>query len=488
MDDGKQMNTIIEIINKRLIPDEQAKKARGEVFTPLNLVRELLYGLRKSEFETGKQVIWGINESGDCIDDDSQNRIGGIPLEIWRDDETKWIDPANGIGNFPFVAFHMLDFQLKHHGIKRGKEMTDEERKKHIVEKMLYMVEIDKGNVNTAFKIMDYLAPGSKANICCADTLSITDDDLMRHFGVNRFNVVMGNPPFNKPRVTRGQTATLWDKFIEYSLTKLTPKGILTFITPQLWRKPEHRIYSEFTRNRQLLYLRIIGEQETKREFSGIGSRVDVYVVENTPVYKPAYVIDEDRISHSFDTTKNPFIPNRLISEIQSFLTDKSNGIKIIHDGSYGHTDRKKVRPVKDETFQYPVIKSITQSGIEFLYTPAMKGHFGKPKVILTDSRIQYPINDYEGKYGMSDAVFGIPITSKEEGDAIVEAINSDAFKEIIKSTKWGTFRTEYHMFEYFRPDFYKQFLKKPEGGNRHSTPHKQRPSSRLTHRNKRNI
>jgi hypothetical protein len=33
------------------------------------------------------------------------------------------------------------------------------------------------------------------------------------------------------------------------------------------------------------------------------------------------------------------------------------------------------------------------------------------------------------------------------------------AFKEVIKATKWGAFQTDWRMFKYFKPDFYKYFL-----------------------------
>jgi hypothetical protein len=59
----------------------------------------------------------------------------------------------------------------------------------------------------------------------------------------------------------------------------------------------------------------------------------------------------------------------------------------------------------------------------------------------------------------MSNYSFGIPISSKKEGDDIVEAINSDKFNRLISATKWSSGFTDHNMFRYFRPDFYKQFL-----------------------------
>jgi len=42
----EKYKTILDVIDKRLIPNQTAKRARGEVFTPLNLVREMLFGIR----------------------------------------------------------------------------------------------------------------------------------------------------------------------------------------------------------------------------------------------------------------------------------------------------------------------------------------------------------------------------------------------------------------------------------------------------------
>ena len=55
----KRYNSILDIIDKRLIPDDVAKGIRGEVFTPLNLVREMLFGIKKSsikEFVIFKEI------------------------------------------------------------------------------------------------------------------------------------------------------------------------------------------------------------------------------------------------------------------------------------------------------------------------------------------------------------------------------------------------------------------------------------------------
>ena len=119
--------------------------------------------------------------------------------------------------------------------------------------------------------------------------------------------------------------------------------------------------------------------------------------------------------------------------------------------------------------FQFPVRHSHTIKEGEIIYwsdkqtnDKGDKVHFGEPKVILIKGLHNYPLNDFDGKYGMSNYSFGIPITSKKQGDDIVYAVNSDAFKEIINATKWSSGFTDHNMFRYFKPDFYTHFLGKP--------------------------
>lgn len=97
--------------------------------------------------------------------------------------------------------------------------------------------------------------------------------------------------------------------------------------------------------------------------------------------------------------------------------------------------------------------------GNGFVFSNENKGHFGIKKVVLSFGEFQYPYNDYEGKYGMSQICYGLKIDNKEEGDNIVKAINSYKFKEILKYTKWSTFQTDWRMFKYFKNDFWKEFI-----------------------------
>ena len=234
----KRYNSILQVIDDHLVPDEAAKSARGEVFTPPALIREMLLGIRKSAIEKGITEIWGIDADGNFFDDDESERVGGIPLHVFRDPKSTWLDPANGIGNFPIILFYILDYYLRY------KLKNDDERRKHIIEKMLFMIEIDKGNVETSKGLFKKIYSKAKPNILCANTLELTEEKLKKAFGTSRFTVIMGNPPFNPPKTETGSSGnSIWQNFVIKSHPMLNAKGYLIFVHPPGWKKPTDDVF-----------------------------------------------------------------------------------------------------------------------------------------------------------------------------------------------------------------------------------------------------
>ena len=403
---------------------EDEKNKYGEVFTPIILINEM---------------------------------ADQFPKSIWSKPDLKWLDPANGIGNFPMVVYKRLMDGLK------SWEPSPSKRSNHILKNMIYMVEINPKNVKISRKIF-----GPNANICCADFL-LQEDKWKREFGVDAFDIIIGNPPFQPEKTEKDKkqgghgNKILWDKFILSSLELVKPGGFLGFINPPPWRKPEHELYQIMTKDNQLLYLHIFNKKQTEQHFH-ITQRVDLYIIEKTPKYKNTIIIDELEIENNLNLSDWVFLPNYNYNNIKKILTSKENGIDIIYDTNYHTQNTDRMSKTKHGLFKYQVVHSITQNGPVCWWSNDNKlGHFDIKKVLLNLNEQQYPINDFKGEYGMSHLTFGIPITSKKQGDAIVSAINTDEFKEIIKATKWGIFQTEYKMFRYFKPDFYKQFSSNPQ-------------------------
>lgn len=444
-------NTFIE---KYFIHDEVYKKMYGEVFTP----QPLIY-----------------------------NMLNAMPKDVWKNPNLKWLEPSCGIGNIMIYVFHKLNIGLQ--SLSQFKDET--KRKEHIIQNMLYMIEINDKNVKVLKQIF-----GKDANIYKGDFLHT--EKWMNKFGFGQdsnqdstfvsrpFDIIIGNPPFQQKqehKIRRGGYGKkkLWNTFIDVSLDILKQNGYLVFITPPNWRGvgESHYIFDLFQR-RHLLYLHMYGEKDGKKYFNA-QTRFDIYVVKNTifktksvniPI-KNTTVIDTKGNTHILNIQEYPFLPNFGFTMLKQIVANpkKKNGISVIYNRSEYSSDSKDVSSHKDENFKYPIVHSINKKGVHYIYSNKKKGvHFNEPKVILSFGRYQYSypqLNDYKGEYGMSQICFGIPIQSKDNGMKLLKAIQTQRFKEFIESIKWGAFQTNYRVFQYIKKDFYTYFLKQKKSNRK---------------------
>ena len=376
----------------------------GEVFTPMELVDEIL---------------------------------DNLPKNVWTNPDLKWLDPCAGKGVFLIRVQERLMKGL-------DKEIPNTiERITHI-ETMMTMVELNPSNIielNNIFK-----------------NVKIHQNDfLMMDFENEKFDIILANPPYQAPKksIYTGSAGniTLWDKFVLCSLEILSKNGYMGFITPANWRRPEHKLYRIISD--RLLFLHIYGKLAGIEKF-GVQTRFDVYVLGDDISTKNPVIIDEKGDEHiDINPREWDFLPNNEYKTIQQILSkDKESGIKVIYHSS--RYDARKLTKNKTEKYQYPIIHTLTKKGIGLRYANERDtSMFGVSKIILNVNEKQYPIIDSTGKYGLTQLSFGIPIHNRVEGDKMIRCIEGDTFQEIIKATKWGSFQTDYRMFNYFRPDFY---------------------------------
>ena len=376
--------------------------------------------------------------------------FNNIPLSVWKNPNTKWLDPAAGNGNFGAMIYKKLLTTLS------SKIPSLEKRKTHILDNMLFMIELNKNNSDKLKTLF-----GSKANISTSNFLT-QQEKWKRDLKTDTFDVIVGNPPFQTPKKGKYSGSvgnrTLWDKFLDtiFHETLLLKKGYLGIITPANWRRPEHHLYKTITRDNTLKYLHVYNKKSGLEKL-GAQTRFDLYIVqEGEPKNgENTEIIDEMKKSHKLDVQKWPFLPNYSFDKIKKIMVPKKRGIKVIFDA--GKYDARHLSKTKTKKNRHPIVHNITLRGLGLRYAKNKdKKHFKVPKVLLNFNERQYPHNDFEGKYGMSQLTFGIPIKSKTHGDKIIKAIKTEAFEEILESTKWSSFQTDYRMFAYFDPDFYK--------------------------------
>lgn len=413
---------LLELINECLKPKEIEKQQFGEVFTPITLVNEML---------------------------------DKLPKEVWVNKDLKWFDPASGMGNFPIAVYLRLMETLKEVIV------DDNERKNHILENMMYMSELNKKNVLICKEIFD-INNEYNLNIYNGDSLKL---DTNKEWGIKYFDIIMGNPPYNKNNIGTGNM--IWHLFVEKSLEILLKKeGYLLFVHPSLWRKPQSektrmkKYFKLMTEINQMLYLEIHNTSDGLKTF-GCGTRYDFYVIQKIKRCKHTLIIDDNNIKNKINLKNYDWLPNSNFNIINKMLAnDNDEKLIIINDFNYSRLNKSLVSITKNDIFKYDLIYLTPKSGIRYMYSKVNnKGHFGIMKIIIGETGLDNAINDYEGKYGMTQDSFAIVISSKEEGDKILKVIKSLEFKKLIKeSCSWSNFRIDWRLFKNFKKTFYIEF------------------------------
>ena len=244
---------LLELIDSCLKPKQKEKQENGEVFTPMCLVFEMLDNLDKHY----------IKEHG---------------RSIFTELTFKWFDPASGMGNFPVAVYLKLMEGLK------PQIPNDEERKKHIIENMLYMSELNKKNVFICHQIFN-VNNQYKLNLYEGDTLEL---NVVSEWEValNSFDVILGNPPYNKGGI-RSHTGkqlgdkneTIWTKFIEKSFEWLKPDGFLVFINPLSWLKKSHSLHNEML-EKHIVWLKLWDNSQSKGMINA-DIPISLYILQN---------------------------------------------------------------------------------------------------------------------------------------------------------------------------------------------------------------
>lgn len=423
------LGNLMELVDSYLKPSNTEKKMLGEVFTSLKLVEEML---------------------------------DKLPKEVWSNPHLKWLDPANGIGNFPVIIVKNLMEGLKEW------QPDSELRLKHILENMIYVCELQSKNMFIYLQLFDS-ENKYKLNFHRGSFLDEGFSEVMKEWGVEKFDIVIGNPPYNndqKAEGKRGGGDTLWDKFVIKVLNSFLKKnGYLVFVHPTLWRKPQSerstsKDVSELMMKKQILYLESHDSNDGMKTFNA-GTRYDFYVLENCPIYKETLINGEDRKDIKVDLRNYDFIPNYNLELFDKIVAKKDDErCPILFNVSNYETRKGWVSDEKNDEFKYTLIHSTPKGGTRYKYSSRNdNGHFGIPKVIFGESGIGDVIIDMNGDYGMTQGAMSIIVSSIEESNNIKKALLSEKFNDFLKTVMWSNFRIDWRLFNYLKKDFWKEFI-----------------------------
>ena len=176
--------------------NDEATKKRGEVFTP----------------------YWFIDEMLDKLQSYVLAKCG---MDIFSNPDLTWFDPAAGIGNFQVNLYYRYMDGLK------DKMPISKDRREHIISNMLDMSEINPLNHSMIKKIFKN---HKGLNLNLGNSLEL---DVSKTFGIDSFDFIIGNPPYNKEFDKNGGGASpIYNEFIELYIDKCK---MMSFVIPQRW-------------------------------------------------------------------------------------------------------------------------------------------------------------------------------------------------------------------------------------------------------------
>ena len=282
-----------------------------------------------------------------------------------------------------------------------------------------------------------------------------------------KFDVIVGNPPYQPPSEKKGLRNILWDKFVKKSLELLKEGGYLCMVHPSGWRGmgQDGREVKALLSSRQMNYLELHNEKDGLKTF-GAETRYDWYVVQNKAAISATTIKGQDGEQVSINISKLPFIPNGMFDEVMSLIAkDGEEKCQIINNSSYHHQRHEAgewMSKDKTEKYKYPCIYSISKEGVPSLWYSSTneRGHFGIPKVIFAGGRISSAnyIVDAIGEYAMTEFATGI-VDSTPNLPRIAAAMRTEKFKRIMEMCAVGLLAINKDILKCFRKDFWKQFV-----------------------------
>ena len=257
-----------------------------------------------------------------------------------------------------------------------------------------------------------------------------------------KFDIVVGNPPFQPPVINtgdrKGSGNKLWPKFIELSFEITHEKSYISLITPSNWRTSNFSKGQAFEAAKLMWDYNIDFVKDVSSEFGGIASQlqIDSWGINRSIKCKKTDI---------FEKIKFLPIKSKNIEQLKEFF------MKIVADENCFEMNIKGYRdeyipgaciegPVGDSNHPYKHINTFSQmnKGLYHWYSRMTPG-FNDKKVIVCNSVNINVLNNKiaiydDGNTGCGHNCAAFTVSSEEEGIKLTNYLNnSSIIKDLIK-------------------------------------------------------
>ncbi len=343
-----------------------------------------------------------------------QEMLSRIPEKVFKSSSTTFLDPCFGSGTFLIEIIKKLR-EYGHSMENISKRVVGVEVKTHAYNYVRRR--LNKYNFNL-----------------------IKADSLTYNFKNMKFDVVIGNPPFDT--LSSGTSQKLWVKFVDKGIENLKPNGYLLYVTPTSWLNTSVNTYKSFQEN-TLLYSKIL----TYPVFgNSIGTSVSYYLMQK---FKPKSTEFPLYVSSSPTSTKGPFTldfsnknltpvknPNPYVYSIMDkVFFNNDPKLKVIRDSRL-HTQTKKSyfsstqNPNRSfELFQSNKVKYFFDANEVSFTKEQIKEHNQLKILIPLTSSLR--IKNIKPNISCTQNTGWVSLNNNKEGENIFSFLNSKLFKYI---------------------------------------------------------
>jgi hypothetical protein len=314
------------------------------------------------------------------------------------------------------------------------------------------MCELNKKNCYIVRQIFN-IENEYKINLSEGDFLNFDSKNI---FKIDKFDIIIGNPPYQDASGNKGKGHTLWTKFVEKSINYLLKEnGYLVFVHPSLWRQIEHPML-ELIKSRQIIYLEIHNITDGQKTFK-CATRYDWYVLQQKKCIDDTIIKSEDGLINKINLNEWNFIPNMMFNELK-LLISNNNKINILSSRSaYGH-DKKWMSSINNDIYTHPCIYSINKKNEPSIRYSKINtnGHFNEIKFIFSNGAGF--ICDTDGIYGLTQWSYAI-VDKKENLSKIEKTFRSEKFNKIKNAIQLDSSSYNIKIMKLFKKDFYTEFI-----------------------------
>lgn len=301
----------------------------------------------------------------------------------WSNPSLKILDPSCGRGTFLLAVAEKLE-QAGH-------------SRQHIVENMLYGVDINKVQAMIASRALSMFYNG---------VINITVEDTLEKAWDMKFDVIVGNPPYQAPK--KGDYS-FWARFVDSAHKVLNTNGYLSMIIPAGWMSPtndirrgQRSVMRDIFAKENTFYINIDSDLG-KKHFSGIGQKFTWFALQKGTYTSTEFDLGSTQIV--VDISKMPMLArdtDTVNIEILSKISNKStiwNFTRYIMSESWDD-----VKFEKDKKYKFPKVNGNSNHLDKVVFSKTACKYQTDKKVVLPYNGSDYKFVVDSGKMGCTNA------------------------------------------------------------------------------------